>query len=45
MWGVDNLGLDDLDRRYLSVVIDTYAGGPVGIEAIEPVRELPLADS
>ncbi|MGE0433755.1 MAG: Holliday junction DNA helicase RuvB C-terminal domain-containing protein, partial [Planctomycetota bacterium] len=28
------LGLDDLDRRYLRVVIDIYEGGPVGIEAI-----------
>ncbi|MGE3853845.1 MAG: Holliday junction branch migration DNA helicase RuvB [Planctomycetota bacterium] len=34
MWGVDALGLDDLDRRYLRVVIDIYEGGPVGIEAI-----------
>lgn len=34
MWGVDELGLDDLDRRYLSVIITVYNGGPVGIEAI-----------
>ncbi|MBU1088086.1 MAG: Holliday junction branch migration DNA helicase RuvB [Candidatus Omnitrophica bacterium] len=32
--GVDNLGLDDIDRRVLSVIIDTYDGGPVGIESL-----------
>jgi len=31
--GIDALGLDDLDRRFLRTIIDTYAGGPVGIEA------------
>ncbi|PIE71064.1 MAG: Holliday junction branch migration DNA helicase RuvB [Deltaproteobacteria bacterium] len=32
--GVDDLGLTVLDRRYLQTIIDYYAGGPVGIEAI-----------
>lgn len=32
--GVDQLGLDDLDRSYLRVIATTYAGGPVGVEAI-----------
>ena len=32
--GIDQLGLDDLDRRFLSVIIDIYKGGPVGIEAV-----------
>jgi Holliday junction DNA helicase RuvB len=32
--GVDNLGLDEIDRRVLSVIIDTYDGGPVGIESL-----------
>lgn len=32
--GVDELGLDDLDRRFLQVVIENYDGGPVGINAI-----------
>lgn len=32
--GVDNLGLTDLDRRYLRTIIAYYKGGPVGIEAI-----------
>jgi Holliday junction DNA helicase RuvB len=32
--GVDDMGLTDLDRRYLNTVIKFYHGGPVGIEAI-----------
>ena len=32
--GVDEAGLDSLDRRYLSVIIDQYAGGPVGVAAL-----------
>ena len=31
---IDNLGLDDIDRRLLSVIDKNYNGGPVGIEAI-----------
>jgi holliday junction DNA helicase RuvB len=31
---VDEAGLDDMDRRYLAVVIDHYDGGPVGVEAL-----------
>ncbi len=31
---VDNAGLDEMDRRYLAVVIDHYDGGPVGVEAL-----------
>ncbi|MEQ8850823.1 MAG: Holliday junction branch migration DNA helicase RuvB [Phycisphaerales bacterium] len=32
--GVDDLGLDGLDRQYLGVIGRTYQGGPVGLEAI-----------
>ncbi len=32
--GVDEIGLTELDRRLLRTVIENYAGGPVGIEAI-----------
>ena len=28
------LGLDELDRRFLRMIIETYKGGPVGIEAV-----------
>jgi len=32
--GVDGLGLDDLDRNFLSTIIQLYHGGPVGVEAL-----------
>jgi Holliday junction DNA helicase RuvB len=32
--GVDSLGLDGADRRYLQLIADNYAGGPVGIETL-----------
>lgn len=32
--GVDGLGLDGADRRYLSLIAENYAGGPVGIETL-----------
>jgi len=32
--GIDELGLDELDRSFLRTIIDVYKGGPVGIEAI-----------
>ncbi|MBX9570037.1 MAG: Holliday junction branch migration DNA helicase RuvB [Candidatus Obscuribacterales bacterium] len=31
---VDMQGLDPTDRKLLSILIDTYGGGPVGIEAL-----------
>lgn len=32
--GVDENGLDELDRKILSSIIDVYNGGPVGIETL-----------
>ncbi len=32
--GVDHLGLDGADRRYLSMIAENYQGGPVGIETM-----------
>lgn len=32
--GVDILGLDELDRIYLTTIRNIYAGGPVGLEAV-----------
>src|SRR6056297_305565 len=32
--GVDQLGLDGADRRYLSLMAENYGGGPVGIETL-----------
>ena len=31
---VDNIGLDQLDRRYLNMIARNFGGGPVGIETI-----------
>ncbi|EIM77637.1 Holliday junction branch migration DNA helicase RuvB [Nitratireductor rhodophyticola] len=31
---VDALGLDQLDRRYLTMIVENFGGGPVGIETI-----------
>lgn len=32
--GIDELGLDDLDRKFLRAIAEFYGGGPAGIEAI-----------
>ena len=32
--GVDDHGLDELDRSFLRTIIDHYQGGPVGVEAL-----------
>jgi len=32
--GVDELGLDEQDRRYLRAMIQVYEGGPVGVRAL-----------
>lgn len=32
--GVDHLGLDGADLRYLQLIAENYAGGPVGIETL-----------
>ncbi|MGL4310724.1 MAG: Holliday junction branch migration DNA helicase RuvB [Paracoccaceae bacterium] len=32
--GVDHLGLDGADRRYLSLIAENYSGGPVGVETL-----------
>uniref|UniRef100_UPI0040485587 Holliday junction branch migration DNA helicase RuvB n=1 Tax=Yoonia sp. TaxID=2212373 RepID=UPI0040485587 len=32
--GVDHLGLDNADRRYLRLIAESYGGGPVGIETM-----------
>jgi Holliday junction DNA helicase RuvB len=31
---VDHLGLDDMDRRILTLIMDKFSGGPVGIETL-----------
>ena len=32
--GVDDLGLDGADRRYLGLIAEHYGGGPVGVETL-----------
>ncbi len=32
--GVDHLGLDSADRRYMQLLAQNYGGGPVGVETI-----------
>ncbi len=32
--GVDDLGLDSADRRYLRMIAENYGGGPVGVETM-----------
>lgn len=32
--GVDGLGLDGADRRYLTLMAENYGGGPVGVETL-----------
>jgi Holliday junction DNA helicase RuvB len=34
MQGVDRLGLDNQDRKYLKTILRVFGGGPVGVEAI-----------
>ena len=34
MLDVDNLGLDDLDRRVLDSIINKFGGGPVGLDTL-----------
>ena len=32
--GIDHLGLDELDKKYLQIILEHHQGGPVGVEAI-----------
>lgn len=34
MLGIDELGLDEFDRRYLRAIAGSYDGGPVGVETL-----------
>ena len=36
---IDALGLDAMDRRYLTMIADLYGGGPVGIGRFAGRRE------
>lgn len=32
--GIDAMGLDQMDRRLLTIIIDKFSGGPVGLESL-----------
>ena len=34
MLGIDDLGLDDMDKAILRVVIEKFGGGPVGVSSL-----------
>jgi Holliday junction resolvasome RuvABC ATP-dependent DNA helicase subunit len=37
MLNVDKDGLDTLDRRYFSMLLERFDGGPAGVEALQPL--------
>jgi Holliday junction DNA helicase RuvB len=40
MQGIDTLGLDMQDRKYLETIVRVFNGGPVGVEAIAHTMNL-----
>jgi holliday junction DNA helicase RuvB len=40
MQGIDPLGLDSQDRKYLETIARVFAGGPVGVEAVAHTMNL-----
>jgi holliday junction DNA helicase RuvB len=40
MQGIDTLGLDPQDRRYLETIARVFVGGPVGVEAVAHTMNL-----
>lgn len=41
MQGIDVLGLDPQDRKYLETIARVFAGGPVGVEAVGHTMNVP----
>jgi Holliday junction DNA helicase RuvB len=41
MQEVDREGLDKQDRRYLETLVDVFAGGPTGAEALAATMNVP----
>ncbi|MBN2294411.1 MAG: Holliday junction branch migration DNA helicase RuvB, partial [Pirellulales bacterium] len=42
MQGIDTLGLDQQDRKYLQTIVRVFAGGPVGVEAVGHTINVPV---
>ena len=41
MKGVDERGLEELDRQYLETIITVFSGGPAGVQAIAHTMNIP----
>ncbi len=41
MQGIDALGLDQQDRKYLETIVRVFGGGPVGVEAVAHTMNVP----
>lgn len=41
MKGVDARGLEELDRQYINTIINVFAGGPAGVQAIAHTMNIP----
>lgn len=41
MQGIDSLGLDAQDRKYLEMIARVFGGGPVGVEAVAHTMNVP----
>lgn len=41
MKGVDDRGLEELDRQYLEIIISVFSGGPAGVQAIAHTMNIP----
>jgi holliday junction DNA helicase RuvB len=41
MQGIDTMGLDPQDRKYLETIARVFSGGPVGVEAVAHTMNLP----
>ena len=41
MQGIDSMGLDPQDRKYLETVARVFGGGPVGVEAVAHTMNVP----
>ncbi|GIS53437.1 hypothetical protein Ct9H90mP29_04790 [bacterium] len=33
-FGIDEIGLDDMDRKILNIIIEQFSGGPVGLKSL-----------
>ena len=41
MKGVDDRGLEELDRQYIETIISVFTGGPAGVQSIAHTMNIP----